>query len=459
MSAEDAASSISAGGGLKARIAALQSLKLDTPAAPGRPPKPWRKPTAPAEAGDDTPMSPTDVSEAKDDDVKVADESAPVVSEPSQDSPSPVERVAAAPIGAPPSMAMPAVPRRAGPPRRKAPSATTAVDPAVSPASEEPKTDPVPLESDDSVAPRDGGHMASDPAADVPADVNRSALGAASEEPGADLEAEAAGLEDGEGEQEVDEQDDEGVISSHQDRPPALPAAALRPPPPPRPPSSSDEEDQLADDDEPTSPAKTHPVEPVFRDVSDDEDAAVVPAFTEDQLDDEEDGPGQEVEIKPTADDGRPPPTPPIPQRSVPSPRGPRAFGSVSDGATTEAAPAPPPAALRPPPIPAPFQRQLTDEPATRPAVVTGRVPLPPRQPSTDGEDDEVEEVASPREPPSRKMSVVSVEETADAGDEQPVEDEVDPEIARRQALAKRMAALGGVKIGAQHRRSRSRVR
>ncbi|KAK4051017.1 assembly of actin patch protein [Microbotryomycetes sp. JL201] len=42
-SAEDARESIGKGGSLKDRIAALQGMTLDTPSAPGRAPKPWKK--------------------------------------------------------------------------------------------------------------------------------------------------------------------------------------------------------------------------------------------------------------------------------------------------------------------------------------------------------------------------------------------------------------------------------
>lgn len=54
-SAEDAKQSIGKGGSLKDRIAALQGMSLDTPGAPGRAPKPWKKksvevPEASAEA-------------------------------------------------------------------------------------------------------------------------------------------------------------------------------------------------------------------------------------------------------------------------------------------------------------------------------------------------------------------------------------------------------------------------
>jgi hypothetical protein len=45
MSATDAAESIGKGGSLKDRIAALKGLQLETPGAPGRPPKPFKKPS------------------------------------------------------------------------------------------------------------------------------------------------------------------------------------------------------------------------------------------------------------------------------------------------------------------------------------------------------------------------------------------------------------------------------
>ncbi|KAK4050334.1 assembly of actin patch protein [Microbotryomycetes sp. JL221] len=81
-SAEDARESIGKGGSLKDRIAALQGMTLDTPTAPGRAPKPWKKKSVevPAEeqegqhAGPSEAVVATEPSRGDDDEAEVKDD-------------------------------------------------------------------------------------------------------------------------------------------------------------------------------------------------------------------------------------------------------------------------------------------------------------------------------------------------------------------------------------------------
>jgi hypothetical protein len=177
MSASDAQQSIAKGGSLKDRIAALQGLQLDQPGLPGRPARPWKKKElSPPEAATDNqkkvedaetnveraePEPTADVSKASS--TEATEENAPPkVTGGVSDTPTPQSSIGETPdkdseIHPPPPeqskaseeevrpqpsvpqrIAMPAVPRRTGPPRRKPPTPSPAkektLDAAVSPA-------------------------------------------------------------------------------------------------------------------------------------------------------------------------------------------------------------------------------------------------------------------------------------------------------------------------------------
>lgn len=139
MSAEDAKASIGKGGSLKDRIAALQGLQIDTalPPPPGRAPKVWKRKEEPVVveeepivdvAAADEPLSATLASPV---DTVETVEAAPVKVEEDAD-PEATKRAAltarmAGLGGQRVGMAMPALPRKAGPPRRKAAAAAPVV--------------------------------------------------------------------------------------------------------------------------------------------------------------------------------------------------------------------------------------------------------------------------------------------------------------------------------------------
>jgi hypothetical protein len=175
MSAADAQQSIARGGSLKDRIAALQGLQLDQPGLPGRVPKPWKKKEQPAAEPEPEPVAEEKEKQAENLAITEGTEPEPIVDsigtsnkgvEEADALPavkkSP-ETAAAEPLGEgtsvseqpenpvveggrlPQRIAMPAVPRRAGPPRRKPPTPSpakekelvTAIDPESSAAAQD----------------------------------------------------------------------------------------------------------------------------------------------------------------------------------------------------------------------------------------------------------------------------------------------------------------------------------
>lgn len=151
MSAEDAKASIGKGGSLKDRIAALQGLKIDSalPPPPGRAPKVWKRkeepvvaaeevtvdatPASPS-AADETPAPPADSSSPAFDPVSPAVEAVEASPAQTEEHPDPEATKRAALTarmaglgGQRVGMAMPALPKKAGPPRRKAAAAPVSV--------------------------------------------------------------------------------------------------------------------------------------------------------------------------------------------------------------------------------------------------------------------------------------------------------------------------------------------
>lgn len=450
MSASDAAASISKAGSLRERIAALQGLKLETPGVPGRAPKVFKKKSVDVPVENEASATATTVEEVgtkeegatkEEEETPTAPPILPLLSlpipssspstssalspsessalSPSSDAVTTTSPLSAAPLGSAGGMVMPSIPRRAGPPRRKTPS------PAVSVA--------------------------------VPAV-------ATSEEKEEEKEGEKEGEEKVE-EKEVAKAEDALDEPEHTDIPSAEPATAPSPlaPSPSIPPPSPDSPilseppatpaEAIADQLAPTVASTTEqkveeastnekvvveekkstrpPIPASFAQTRKVPMAIVEPVEAEDEqeeeVEEEEEVKGEEIE---EVEEEQEVDQEELVESDIPSPA-PQSIEVSPPPAPTRSAPPPsrqlPPLQLlatNAPPSPS------RDAPPT-PTVSDSKSPL---KSSVDEEDPDIkDEVAE------EKVSEVVEEEK---------EEEEDSEVARRAALAKRMAKLGGMKMG-----------
>ncbi|ORY77260.1 hypothetical protein BCR35DRAFT_305565 [Leucosporidium creatinivorum] len=614
-SAEDAKQSIGKGGSLKDRIAALQGMSLDTPGAPGRAPKPWKKksvevpteePVAEGEAASasteteqsatkvaaqeedsegqvkDAPPAETETTAqspgaevpqfspasppshspapdahpfvappAKDDD----DEESPAIGKSSTDnatSPAPVEATAeedGQPVdeevekrkaiaarmadlgGQRVGMAMPALPKRAGPPRRRAPTAASpsaeeAPSPIVAAAEdsakevssptnalkteaeavtapvEEPETldestpinEPASVEEQDTAtAPAQDEEDSLDREVAEPVTLASNPLLAATkeqEEDDDDFETPVLPARDSDDEfdapalpeasspivhpvetEEVerkpreDPQDEPEPIVAAPPLPPGRPAVPP-PPPPPQPPRDDSDEEQVDDyDDEESAPKPDLSVETAHLDQED--------AITDASPPPTSPATASRPAIPSIPASFAPPAAPPVKEAIVI----PRSTEPEDDEEDDTLAPTSPATASRPaiPGIPASFA--APSAPARPAPIVPLRQPEEEEQgaeeeqfaathtPQSEAVDSPMDPTLPPRgAPPAAPKSVpppppaveddgersAPKEEAAAEGeqqDEDEEEEEEDPEVARRAALAARMAKLGGMNM------------
>lgn len=463
MSASDAAASIGKAGSLRERIAALQGLKLDAPnALTGRPPKPWKKKSVDvggaaageSEAGveDGAAASitgPDAVDTTKEEDSKPKQdpvESSPLtIAQPAAPAlslslpivnPSPPAGTAStstsplsAPIGSAGGMSMPSIPRRAGPPRTKAPSPSA---PAVVPAveEEEKKVEGV---AEEKVDEEKVEEIVEKPKQDVnapnitidesksvktvvpPKEVEETESKSESDRPPTPIVPSSiptAGEELAEKDDEKDSEEEElQAIEEEVEKPtekkstrPPIPASFAQTRIVPTPVVAEEEKVDEKEEEEVEADDVKEEGELVEREAEENEDSFEI--------------------INPPSDDSPPSPAPAL------------AANEESEEPSSKVD-SPPPTSTRAAPPPS---RQLPPlQPITTHSAPSRDAPPTPTTPRA---------VEPPAEslPVESKREEVVVEEAGVAEVEEQTEE--DAEVARRAALAKRMAKLGGMKMG-----------
>ncbi|KAL8290543.1 hypothetical protein RQP46_002801 [Phenoliferia psychrophenolica] len=527
MSAEDAKESIGKGGSLKDRIAALQGglQSFEAPAAPGRAPVPWKRPSVPviepepaleAVEGVSTedaprPLAPPAATLAES--VTTTSPEEPISSPPSALAPLPLSETtspSAAPSDLPSptseeedpdpeatkraalaarmaglggqrvGMSMPALPRKAGPPRRRAaaPPSPSVEDTPVPVVEKEKEIDPEekPIETAAPASSRVERELAlekpldqviqdqvsktaeepqisqvespvvEEPTHVVPAlaAVGVATAGLATTEallsepsaPAAKFEEEeddefaTPDLPDSDGEDQVEipAPPSRAVVPEPEPVSPIEPRAAPIPSAEPQvshadqepEPEPSDEENEPERDDSPPPlpPSRPAAAIPPPREVEDEEESADEEEEIPEQDQDQDDGDDDEVE----------PDAPDAPVAAPPRPSSP---------------PPPPVPSTARPSIPAAFVAPKA--PVRSPIVIPRAL-----EPEPESDDEPASPVTSAPPPqPIRKLSVPvpAAADPAGGENEGEEEEEEDPEVVRRRALAARMAKLGGMNM------------